>query len=65
VPPERSFNDGTLSTVDQWFFENIDIPPLPKGSQLNFQTLFDLKNGGFGVDNVHLQTNQKYRILEF
>ena len=63
VPPERSFNNGTLSTIDQWIFENIKIPPTPKGSQFSFQTLFDLKNGGFGVDNIHFQTQQKYVIV--
>ena len=58
-PTERTYNDGTVSTIDEWFFERVNLPQLPKGSKLAFNSEFDINKGAIGFDNIHIQTQQK------
>ena len=59
IPPERTFNNGNVSLIDQWLFETIRLPPLASGSKMVLQGLFDLKFGAYGLDNVFVHTEQK------
>ena len=58
MPSNLMVNDGTLNTVQDWFYSNIKLPYTKMGQRLRFLASFDTKNGGFGLDNVHLHTPQ-------
>jgi hypothetical protein len=53
------FNDGSVSNVTEWLFENVQIPPTARGARLKLQSQFDLKSGAVGLDNIQLHTKQK------
>ena len=58
MPSDKMVNDGSLDQVQDWFYSNIKLPFTTNGQRLRFLASFDTKNGGFGLDNVHLNTPQ-------
>ena len=59
LSPDRSFNDGSVGTVTNWPYESFDLPPIWRGAKLKFEAIYDLKLGGYGLDNVQIYTQQK------
>jgi hypothetical protein len=59
VPQERTWNNGSVNLANKWFHEDYQIPPTHKGQKFKFDSIFDLKSGGVGFDNIEVYTNQK------
>ena len=60
VPESRLLNDGNVSSRTNWFFEYHQLPLINMNERIVLRAEFDSNNGGFGVDNIHFHTPQRY-----
>ena len=59
IPEERKYNNLSVNTVNNWLFETVNVPPVKPGSRITVSASFDNVQGAFGLDNIHVYTQQK------
>ena len=60
VPEIRLLNDGSVASHTNWFFEYQQLPVIKRFERLVLEAEFDARKGGFGADNIHFHTPQRY-----
>jgi hypothetical protein len=48
-----------VTSISNWTFEYVNLPPIPRDAKLKIETTFDAFFGSFGLDNIHFVTPQK------
>ena len=60
LPDDRLLNNGSVQDATEWFWDDIKLPVLKKGSRVGLEGEFDPQNGALNFDNILFHTRQKY-----
>ena len=60
VPEIRLLNNGSVGRITDWFYEYQQLPVVNRFERLVLEAEFDARKGGFGADNIHFHTPQRY-----